>query len=143
MRRLALAERVLRRSQEDEAGCWVFTGAVCPRGYGRVGSRTEPGQTLTHRVVYEFLIGPIPDGLVLDHLCRNRRCCNPWHLEPVTAQVNTDRGLRSEGYLISECKNGHRYTPANTGRNAKGRMCLACRAAGRERETAKRKGVAA
>lgn len=72
-------------------GCWVWPGAKNSQGYGRIGAG---GRTwaYTHRVVYEALVGPIPDGLDLDHLCRNPSCCNPAHLEPVTRTENSLRG---------------------------------------------------
>lgn len=73
-----------------ETGCWIWVGRLNRNGYGRIclGGR-EP---MAHRVSYELHVGPIPDGLVLDHLCRVRCCVNPFHLEPVTVQVNTLRG---------------------------------------------------
>lgn len=137
------AHRLMRRCVEDGNGCWIFEGAKNNRGYGVIGVGGNGQTALTHRVAYEHSVSPIPDGLVLDHLCRNRACCNPWHLEPVTPLVNSNRGLRAAGYAEPECSNGHAYTPENTGRNQRGRVCLTCRAASRQRETAKRKGVAA
>ena len=75
----------------------------------------------THRVAYEELVGPIPDGLVLDHLCRNRRCCNPEHLEPVTDGENTRRGNHTK--LSLEAANIIRKE-AQQGNNQR---CLAAR----------------
>lgn len=66
--------------------CWPWRGAIQSKGYGMVGHR------LVHRVVYELVHGPIPAGLTIDHLCRNRACANPSHLEAVTMKVNYDRG---------------------------------------------------
>jgi hypothetical protein len=87
-------ERVLNRV-DDVNGCWVFQGAKS-WGYGVLGTgRRGDGtrrMTSAHRVVYEALVGPVPEGLDLDHLCRNRACVNPTHLEPVTRQVNLLRG---------------------------------------------------
>lgn len=71
-------------------GCWVWTGRLNRNGYGRVWWQGR--EPVVHRVVWELLIGPIPKGLVLDHLCRNRACCNPGHLEPVTQRENVVRG---------------------------------------------------
>lgn len=87
-------KRVRGAGVED---CWQWTGFVLASGYGQIASRVKPtssGTRLAHRVAYELLIGDIPEGLVLDHLCRNRTCVNPWHLDPVTPLVNTRRGLR-------------------------------------------------
>ncbi|MGV7251879.1 HNH endonuclease signature motif containing protein [Mycobacterium kansasii] len=87
--------------------CWFWQGAVQSKGYGSVGHQGRVWST--HRLAYELLIGPIPDGLQIDHLCRNRRCCNPAHLEPVTGRVNVLRAVRK-----ATCARGHEYTPENT-----------------------------
>lgn len=77
-------------SKVDASGdCWLWTGAP-HLGYGRF-SRGRSGATYAHRVAYELLVGPIPDGLTLDHLCWNTLCVNPDHLEPVTRAENTRR----------------------------------------------------
>lgn len=83
--------RVQRKSQieylEDaETGCWNWQGAITPAGYGKLG------EAMAHRLVYERERGQIAAGLVLDHRCRNRRCVNPDHLEPVTQSENITRG---------------------------------------------------
>lgn len=71
-------------------GCWQWLGALDPTGYGRIAL----GDTMayTHRVAAEAFYGPIPEGMTVDHLCRNRGCCNPLHLEVVTARENLMRG---------------------------------------------------
>lgn len=85
--------------------CWIWTGTRRPQGYGRFqeyrGTRREFGKNRhrlveAHRFAFESLVGPIPMGLVLDHLCRNPSCVNPAHLEPVTQKENTRRGLRKD-----------------------------------------------
>lgn len=115
----------------DRSGdCWVWTGAIDPYGYGRIGlGRRGDGVGLTHRVTYEHFIGPISPGLDLDHLCRNRACCNPEHLEPVERIENVARGLRAKGYgerEFTHCKRGHPFTPENTIKTTRQRRCREC-----------------
>jgi hypothetical protein len=76
----------------DASGdCWEWTGTITAQGYGQL--RANGRLQKAHRFVYEWLVGPIPDGLTLDHLCRNRRCVNPEHMEPVSLQTNLARGM--------------------------------------------------
>src|SRR5690606_13797613 len=82
--RMILTDRFWKKVTKTEADCWEWTGALNSRGYGCVGIDSK--RYLTHRVAYEALVGPIPEGLTIDHLCRNKVCCNPAHLEPVTAR---------------------------------------------------------
>lgn len=74
----------------DLGPCWPWVGRQNRNGYGRVYLKGQ--EPVAHRAVYECLVGPIPEGLVLDHLCRRRNCVAPLHLEPVTIQENTLRG---------------------------------------------------
>jgi hypothetical protein len=92
--------------------CWVWTGSILPQGYGVFRFHTEiytSRQLLTHRMAYELLKGPIPDEKSLDHLCRNRPCCNPSHLEPVTTGENVRRGRSFTGVNLQKthCPRGH------------------------------------
>ncbi|MFE5591466.1 HNH endonuclease signature motif containing protein [Streptomyces sp. NPDC056549] len=95
-------------------GCREWTAARV-KGYGRFALNGQSG-VLAHRVSYTITRGPIPYGLTLDHLCRNRACVNPEHLEPVTVQVNTLRGEAPSAYAarVTHCPQGHPYDDANT-----------------------------
>ncbi len=107
--------------------CWIWQRAVDQRGYGHVHTRVKT--TGAHRVVYEQHRGPIPDGLVLDHLCRVPACVNPDHLEPVDTRTNILRGSAPNIVLsrANKCKRGHEYTPENTYYRRNGtRTCRAC-----------------
>lgn len=121
-------DRIMAKVTEAENGCWVYGGSITANGYGTVslGSRAD-GRDYTHRVTYRSLVGDIPPTLDIDHLCRNRRCCNPAHLEPVTRQVNVQRG-RLFYSPISACRRaGHPYTEDNTYRLPSGaRVCRTC-----------------
>ena len=95
-------------------GCWTWDGYVEGNGYCR--TMINKKRQLVHRVIYELLVGEIPSDLQLDHLCRNTRCCNPKHLEPVTAKVNTLRGVGPSAINSKKthCINGHEFTVENT-----------------------------
>jgi hypothetical protein len=119
-------DRLLARCSESPDGCWVHPKPHPPTGYGRV--RHRGASQMAHRVVFRLLRSDVPTGLQLDHLCRNRACCNPWHLEPVTPKVNTRRA-RSVQAKRTHCQAGHEYSAANTYVDSEGwRYCRACRA---------------
>lgn len=126
------------------SGCWVWRGATVGRkGYGCIRSRQ--GARMAHRFFYENLVGPIPDGLVLDHLCRNRLCVNPAHLEPVTDRENI---LRGEGLAAicaarTHCACGKPLTRTKKdGHGGVSRYCLDC-ATARSRALRRKKGMKA
>lgn len=117
-------------------GCWEWTKTVNNAGYGQISVNGR--QEMTHRVAYVLWVGPIPDGMQLDHLCRNRPCCNPAHLEPVTPRENYLRGesVCAQNARKTHCPRGHEYDEANTYVDKAGsRNCRAC---DREDKRAKR-----
>jgi hypothetical protein len=90
---LALLPPRISKQILQTSTCWLWTGRLNRNGYGRTYYKGK--ERVTHRVVWEYLVGPIPDKLLLDHVkekCVNRNCCNPAHLEPVTHRENTLRG---------------------------------------------------
>lgn len=108
LRRFELLDTPQRRfwqkvQVEPESGCWRWVGTRQPEGYGLVtiGRRSLKA----HRVAYEWMRGPIPDGLHIDHLCRTRECVNPAHLEAVKPALNTNRGLSAS--VAPVCVAGH------------------------------------
>jgi hypothetical protein len=134
-------ERITRNVTADDNGCWNWNLYVSPStGYGFL--TTGGRRHLAHRVSYESLVGPIPDGLQIDHLCRNRRCVNPEHLEPVTGSENCNRAPVHVAHnrAKTHCPNGHPYDEANTGRTGRyqHRYCRACARAANRRASAKR-----
>lgn len=122
-----LASRVKGLYLVEGNGCWAWLGAFDPHGYGKMwDGRTN---VRAHRLMYELHVGEIPNGLVIDHLCRNTACVNPSHLEPVTIRENTLRGFgpASINARKTKCKNGHDFSIENTYVNPQGRRtCRTC-----------------
>mgnify|MGYP001561542504 CR=1 FL=1 len=134
-----------RVDKEGPDGCWLWKGRTNRYGYGLFQGRHEPS-TLAHRIAYIRCNGPIPEGLVLDHLCRNPMCVNPAHLEPVTQGVNIQRGNAGQKaadrqHEKTHCPQGHPYDLLNTYFKGKRRVCIACRRESDRRRYREAKGI--
>jgi len=99
--------------------CWLWKGRVMWKGYGMFRFENRPDQRV-HRLAYAEVVGPIPAEMTIDHLCRNRVCVNPDHLEVVTREENTRRARA----LVTHCKRGHELPPRTP--HATQRVCLIC-----------------
>lgn len=127
MRRKTTIERFMAKIEVLPSGCWQWTGSMWGRKY--VQFWVDKRHVYIHRWAYEYFIGPIPDGLTLDHLCRNTRCANPWHVEPVTNKENGLRGNSKPAINArkTHCVHGHPFNEANTRIRANGyRQCNEC-----------------
>ncbi len=134
-------ERVWPKVEKQPKGCWIWKGAVGHGGYGRVWVDKKQRAGLVHRVVYEHERGPIPAGLTIDHLCRNRVCVNPDHLAPCTIKENLHRSSEIEWARRAKwthCPKGHPFDERNTGTHHGRRTCRKCSA---ERMRKRRKGL--
>lgn len=137
-----LRERLWARVDKSggPAACWPFTGHRDRRGYGRIGAGCRgAGIVLAHRAAYEDVVGPIPDGLTIDHLCFNPPCCNPIHMEPVTLAENSRRQAAAAKPATHCRKGGHEFTAETTAYRGRQRLCRLCeRASGVRRRALKR-----
>ena len=141
---LSVETRFFRHVDKTDC-CWLWTGALNEHGYGVFNKPADTPRGMAtckaHRFAYELLVGPIPEGLDLDHVyvrgCRYRNCVNPAHLEPVTNHENSLRGLRSQK---THCPQGHKYTVENTriGVSAYGHPDRQCRTCERRQQLARR-----
>ena len=136
---LTFPENLLRSSSPQPNGCVWYMGALDDDGYGRIKCMGK--MKYAHRAAYEHFVGPIPEGLVIDHECHNadetcaggttclhRRCVNPEHLAVVTVTVNSlsGRGVPAVNARKTHCKRGHEFTPENTMTVPGGRQCRQC-----------------
>jgi hypothetical protein len=141
-------EKLAERTEPGPDGCVLYTGCLTTNGYGQIS--IDGAQKLAHRAIYELTVGPIPEGLALDHTCHNRdaacmggdtclhrRCINVDHLEPVTGAENTRRG---KSWAINgtktHCPQGHAYDGENTHVYDGRRYCRACNNALKARKKA-------
>lgn len=124
----------------DLGPCWRWKASTARNGYALFHS---PEARHAHRWSYMHFVGPIPDGAELDHLCRNRSCSRPEHLEPVTHLVNLRRGRSfvNQQRLITHCPKGHAYDEQNTYLYRGMRMCRACRAEHTHKKDLERKAL--
>lgn len=141
---MTFLERLFVKVKHGPNGCWLWTGSVNNQGYGTIRPETHRrtvSPVLAHRALYQRLIGDIPFKRELDHLCRDPRCVNPTHLEPVTHRENMRRGLPGQSKDV--CKQGHALTADNIYRFKNGaKTCRRCALARAARQRASRMAAA-
>ena len=121
-----LPTQIAEKISIDERGCWNWTADRTERGYGQVKWKGRTRRV--HRVTYELLVGPLATGLTIDHLCRNRACANPAHLELVTNRTNVLRGVgvTAQNAAKTHCLKGHPLDGHNLIVTGSHRRCRAC-----------------
>lgn len=122
-----MREKILpsEESRYNGSQCWEWLGATNSKGYGCV-TNGKGKSVLSHRTAYQIIVGEIPEGMTIDHLCRNKTCLNTDHLEPVTTQENTRRHYAT----VTHCKKGHELSGDNVYRKKRSyghqRVCRTC-----------------
>jgi hypothetical protein len=133
-----IRDRIRAWVEVDNAGCWIWQSVISVNGYAHIG--TDGSTRSAHRVSYEAFVGPIPEGMVIDHLCRNRACVNPEHLKPVDQRSNVMRSPIALGAINAaktHCAQGHPYDAGNTYVYARpGTTIRVCRTCSRARTRA-------
>ena len=133
----SVLDRFLAKIVADPHGCWIWQAGTNTKGYGKF--KVDGRDVKAHRFAYEMFVGPIPEGLELDHLCRVRNCVNPEHLEPVTHAENVRRGESGKHCRDkTHCPQGHPYAGENLYVRPNGkRDCRTCQRAHYARKRAK------
>lgn len=131
----SLLQRIMVSVRQTETGCWQWLKSLTKDGYASK-MLVSGVHRRAHHVVYEYFIGPIPGGLELDHLCRNRACVNPAHLEPVTHAENNRRA-----HVLERCPRGHDYSYVSAGRRGRQKVCRTCAGENQRRSRARRRAA--
>lgn len=136
-----MGERIRNRYVEVPSGCWMWLSTINTTGYALM--KVEGRHRVAHRVVYEHMVGPIPDGLVLDHLCMVKACVNPAHLEPVTQAENVRRCNETLGIkqYATHCPSGHDLATHGRLSSEGFRRCRACEKPASQRRYLRRKAA--
>lgn len=135
---------ILKNVDKVDSGCWLWKGGINSRGYGVVWVNGANGNKRAHQVFYGQLVGPVQAGLVLDHICRVRHCCNPKHMRQITAVQNVmcGNGITAKNTKKTHCKKGHELTHENTYYVSGGeRRCRICEIEKSRKYRLKKKGT--
>ena len=120
---MAVVPKILSKIEITKTGCWEWLKCLSKAGYGQI--RTNGKVQYVHRIMFEAYHGMICPDMEIDHLCRNRKCCNPLHLEQVTRRTNQLRGMSPAGIQSrrTHCKRGHEKIPENMWYRKNGKRC--------------------